>query len=130
MSRKSVGSDAERDVLTKFWRVGWAAVRSAGSGSSRWPSPDLIVGNKIRTLAIECKKTKNTKKYIKKAEINQLNEFALAFGAEAWVAVKFYHEPWLFVSLAELKEKKESYLISVDSAKLIGLLFEELVEIK
>lgn len=130
MSRKGVGSTAERDLLAKFWNIGWASMRSAGSGSSRWPSPDLVVGTPLRKLAIECKKTKSNKKYIKKDEINQLMVFASSFGAEAWIAIKFYHEPWFFVALSDLEEKEGSYLISVDAVKSAGILFEELVETK
>ena len=55
---KRKGTNAERDLIKLFWSVGWAAVRVAGSGSMQFPSPDLLVGNKIRRLAIEVKTTK------------------------------------------------------------------------
>ena len=76
MSRKSKGLNAERDLLRAFWSNGWAAIRVAGSGSSHYPSPDLIVGKEGRRLAIECKITKDDKKYISSIDIQQLNYFS------------------------------------------------------
>ena len=59
MSRKSVGINAERELIHLFWSSGWSAVRIAGSGSSHYPSPDLIASNIARKLAIEAKVTKD-----------------------------------------------------------------------
>ena len=70
--RKSKGSAAERDLMHKFWAAGWAVVRAAGSGSTQFPSPDLIVGGGIRKLALEIKVTKDSKKYFPKQEIVDL----------------------------------------------------------
>jgi len=75
MSRKSKGISAERDLLHKFWAAGWACLRAAGSGSMKYPCVDLIAGNKLRKLAIECKTSKNTIKYFSKEDIDQLKAF-------------------------------------------------------
>ena len=53
MSRKSKGINAERSLIHKFWAHNWAAIRVAGSGSSKYPSPDVLAGNNLRKLAIE-----------------------------------------------------------------------------
>ena len=65
MSTKSRGSNAERDLIHKFWGEGWAALRAAGSGSSQFPAPDIIASNNVRKLAIEVKLTTELKKYFK-----------------------------------------------------------------
>jgi Holliday junction resolvase len=52
---KIKGSNAERELLRMFWASSWACIRSAGSGSMHFPSPDLLAANKIRRLAIEVK---------------------------------------------------------------------------
>lgn len=127
MSRKSRGINAERDLIHKFWGAGWAALRAAGSGSSQFPAPDIVASNNIRKLAIECKLTTEKKKYFSKKEINELTYFSEKFGAESWVAVKFFHQPWYFLSLEDLEETTSSWAVSIELAELKGLTFEELV---
>ena len=128
MSLKSKGINAERELVHKFWSVNWACLRIAGSGSSRYPSPDILVGNKLRRLAIECKVTKEQKKYFEKNSVEALRKFADVFGAEPWVAIKFKGSDWLFVSTNDLDEKGRTFVIDKESAQRKGLLFEELVK--
>ena len=126
MSRKSKGINAERELIALFWETEkWAAHRIAGSGSSRFPSPDVLAGNGTRRLAIECKASKKPVKYLTKEEIQQLKIFAETFGAEPWIAVRF--DKWFFLNLEDLKETKKSYVIPLDIAQRKGLIFEELV---
>jgi len=127
MSLKSKGINAERELVHMFWSKNWACLRIAGSGSSRYPSPDILVGNKLRRLAIECKTTKDHKKYFEKREIEALKKFAVIFGAEPWVAVKFKDHEWYFVVVDDLIETKKCYVIDTDRAKTKGLLFEEII---
>ena len=103
-------------------------MRAAGSGTTRFPSPDIIAGNKLRWLAIECKTTKKTKKYIETSEIEQLKEFAAALGAEPWLSIKFSRQEWLFISLEDMKKKESSFMISFEDAKAKGLSFFEVIE--
>lgn len=128
MSRKKKGLDAERELVRSFWANGWAAVRVAGSGSSHYPSPDIVVGKEGRRLAIEAKVTSDAKKYFPQDEINQLKYFANTFGAEAWVAVKFMGTPWAFFNLEDLRETTSSYVITQTDVAMKGLSFEELIE--
>jgi|TARA_Y100000310_G_C20160998_1_gene569158 Holliday junction resolvase len=128
MSLKSKGINAERELVHMFWARNWACLRIAGSGSSRYPSPDILVSNKLRKLAIECKITKDQKKYFEKKEILALKKFAELFGAESWVAVKFKDHDWYFISTEDLEETEKSYFTSTTSSKNKGLLFEELIK--
>jgi len=129
MSHKSKGINAERDLIHKFWANGWAAMRSAGSGSSQFPSPDVIAGNNIRKIAIEAKVTKDDKKYFPKKEIEDLKYFSEKFGAEPWVAIKFLRQKWMFFSLEDLNETNASFVISNKESDLHkAISFEELIE--
>ncbi len=128
MSRKGKGINAERELVHKFWSVDWACLRIAGSGSSKYPSPDILVGNNVRRLAVECKTTKENKKYFGKEEICALKKFADIFGAEPWIAVKFKGKDWFFVSLEDVEEKGKTFLIDEKIAERKGLLFEELIK--
>ena len=127
MPQKQKGSNAEREVVRLFWDNGWAAVRVAGSGAARFPCPDIVASNKIRQLAVECKATKSKKKYIEKAEIEQLRAFSRRFGAEPWVGIRFARQNWLFINPDDLNETDANYVISEDHAKTRGLSLRELI---
>lgn len=123
---KRKGTNAERDLIKLFWSVGWAAVRVAGSGSMHFPSPDLLVGNKIRRLAIEVKTTKEEKKYFSKEEVKQLLVFSSFFGAESWLAIKFSHCDWVFVNPEDLEKTRGNFVFKKNSHK--GLSFTEVTK--
>lgn len=127
MSTKSRGSQGERELVHKFWDANWAAFRAAGSGSVKYPVPDVIAGNAARKLAIEAKVTTSEVKYFTKEEIDDLQFFCTRFGCEAWVAVRFFRKPWRFVALEDLRKTEASYVCSLIDAERKGLLFEELV---
>ena len=128
MSNKDKGSNAERNLLHKFWATGkWSAIRSAGSGSMKYPGPDLLVGNLSRRMSIECKSTKSNKVYLDDHDITQLKDFSKVFDARPWFAVKFPKKEWFFVSLEDLKKTPTGYVINLTDAELKGLSFEELI---
>lgn len=123
---KIKGSNAERELIRFFWGSGWAAIRSAGSGSMHFPSPDILAGNKIRRLAIEVKATKDEKKYLSKEDVAQLLNFSSYFGAEPWFAIRFPNSSWEFINPEDLEKTKEGNFC-FSSGKTGGLSFEELI---
>lgn len=134
MNLKAKGSNAERELIHLFWEAGFAAMRAAGSGSTSFPSPDILVGNTQRRFGIECKATKANKQYLNKIQIEELNKFCRTFGAEPWIAVRFDKtsknpdQGWYFLTLEDLKETEgNNFVITSESAQARGLLFEELV---
>lgn len=127
MKSKIKGSNAERELIHLFHRYNWSACRIAGSGSSHYPNPDIIAGNVIRKIAIECKVTKEDKKYFSNADIDQLCTFAKNFGAEPWLAVKFKSSQWYFFVPEDLDKTAGSFVASVELAERKGLLFEQLI---
>ena len=127
MSSKSKGPKAERELLHMFWAKNWACLRSAGSGSMRYPGPDLLVGNLVKRMAVECKTTRKTKPYLSDYDINQLREFSKVFDARPWFAVRFLRTQWFFIALEDLEKTPKGYTIGIEQAKLRGLSFEELI---
>jgi len=127
MSRKSKGINAERDLVHAFWGKGYACVRIAGSGSSRYPSADLVVGKGSRKMVVECKATKKDKQYFDKTQIELFKQFATIFGGEPWIAVKFDRKEWSFLKIEELNDSGKNYCISDKKAPIIGRSFEELI---
>ncbi len=124
---KAKGIRGERELVIAFNEAGWSCVRVAGSGSSHYPSPDLLAGNALRRLAIECKVTKESKKYFPEEEIQQLKTFSSRFGAESWLAVRFPRQPWYFVLLEDLEKTGNLWAISQEQAQRKGLKVEELL---
>lgn len=127
MNLKAKGTCAERELIHLFWKNSWAAVRVAGSGSMRYPSPDIIASNNIRKTAIECKACGDSCEYIEKSAIENLRKFALMFGAEPWIAVRFSRQEWFFVSLDDMKDTGKSMAVSMELAKQKGLSFQEFI---
>ena len=127
MSVKSKGANAERELLHMFWGKGWACLRSAGSGSMKYPGPDLLVGNLHRRMSIECKSSKSSKIYLTNDDVTQLREFSKVFDARPWFAVRFARKEWLFVSIEDLEKTPKGYAIGLKEAELKGLSFEELI---
>jgi len=128
MTSKRKGTRFERELSHMFWETGsWSCVRSAGSGSTTHPNPDLIVGNGERVLAIECKGIKKTTKYLNNEDVEQLRIFSEKFGAEAWFGVRFDNIGWFFLELKDLKKGKKNYAIPLNLAKKKGLSFKELI---
>lgn len=127
MSRKQKGINAERELIHMFWEHGWAAIRVAGSGSSRYPSPDLLAGNNLRKLAIECKSIGADSIYLPPDVIEQLRLFAEKFGAEPWMAIRFDKKGWYFLAFEDIIQTEKGFKISNELAKSKGLLFSELI---
>mgnify|MGYP000510083886 CR=1 FL=1 len=99
INTKSKGSKAERELIHLFWKNNWAALRSAGSGSTKYPSPDILASNNIRKIAIEAKSVKNNYIYINKKQIFELIEFSRMFGCEYYIGAKFEKKGWYFLSI-------------------------------
>ncbi|HLC80966.1 MAG TPA: Holliday junction resolvase Hjc [Candidatus Nanoarchaeia archaeon] len=129
MSNKEKGANAERELIHLFNNTeGWSAIRIAGSGSSKYPDPDILAGNAIRRIAIECKATREDKKYFSQEDLNQLRKFCQTFGAEAWLAIRLPRQPWYFIMPEDLAAAGESFVISEEILKRKGLQFEELTK--
>lgn len=125
---KAKGTKAERELIDLFWQNGYAAVRAAGSGSTRHPCPDIIASDGIRKIAIECKSIKGLTKYLSNEDIKQLLDFSQAFGSESWIGIRFDVLKWYFLSVEDLDKTKGGYVISIEKARRIGMLFEELIK--
>jgi len=129
MGSKQKGSTAERDLLHLFWATGdWVACRVAGSGSMKYPSPDIIANKQGMHLAIECKTTKSNYQYFEQREIDELSEYAGRAGARALVAIRFARQPWMFLDLEDLKKTTKNYVVTPALLDLRGLTFEELTK--
>lgn len=126
LNKKAKGTKAEREIIHLFHKHNWSAIRSAGSGSSRFPSPDILAGNIARKVAVECKSTSSSVLYLPKECVEQLKEFCSNFGAEPWIGVRF--KEWYFLTLEDIKETNAGFSVSTKLARQKGLLFEEMID--
>ena len=125
MDRKAKGTYAERELIHFLWERGWFSIRAAGSGSTKYPSPDLVAGNGLRRLAIECKSSADNKRYLTKPQIEELALFAKKFNAEPWIAFR-HNAVWHFISVEDLKDTGNSFFISEELARIRGLSIDEI----
>ncbi len=126
-NKKAKGSAAENELVHKFWANEWVCVRVAGSGSSRYPSPDLLASNGDKKLVLEIKSVNDDKKYFSAEQIKDLEFFAEKFGAESWVGVCFEAHQWYFLPSKELDKTKEgNFVIDIVSMKRRGFSFEDM----
>lgn len=129
MGNKQKGSSGEREVIHLFWKTGeWTACRVAGSGSMKYPSPDILAHKPGLSLAIECKMTKANYQYLEHREVEELRRFAELSGARPLVAVRFSRSPWRFVDVEDLDDTGSRFGVSKVKAELRGLTFEELTK--
>ena len=128
MAIQKKGSNAERELVHLFFDAGWMAMRAAGSGSIGLPCPDVIAGNGVRRVVIECKAIAASVKYLTKKEVEELLEFGRTFGAEPWIGIKFNNKGWRFLSCEDARQTEKSRVISQKTAEIKGLTFKELIE--
>ncbi len=128
---KSKGTRVERELFHMLYNNEFVPIRSAGSGSTPIPNPDILAGKDGRVLAIECKALKNNNKFFPEKEINELNLFSKKFGAEPWIAMRFDNKGWYFIKPENLKKTKTgNFSINLKSAKEKGINFESLIKKK
>jgi Holliday junction resolvase len=129
MSSKSKGSNAERELIHLFWATKeWTACRVAGSGSMKYPSPDIIANKEGMNLAIECKATGSNNQYLEKREVDELVEYATKAGARPLIAVRFNRKEWRFLNPDDLNITEKNFAVTQELADLKGLTFEELTK--
>ena len=116
MNRKAKGSQAERDLVNFFNENGWCCIRVAGSGSSKYPCPDLICAKNSSNMAIECKVSINPYKYFTKKEIHELDYFAKHMGAKSLVALK-HKGKWSFLETLYLTDTGKNYRFCLEDHK-------------
>lgn len=117
MANKDKGANAERELYHMLDEKGFACVRVAGSGMMENTACDLLVGRKDAKYAIECKVTKNDKKYFDVEQIKNLIEFSNLFGVNPLIAIKFNHKGWFFTHPNQLAKTKKGMVISLEDIR-------------
>ncbi len=104
--RRSKGYTAERELVIKLWKMGFAVMRAPASGSKikKAKYPDVIAIKSRNVLVFEVKsRSKIDNIYISEEQVRKLREFAERSGGQAFVVVKVSGERWRAVRLEELE---------------------------
>ena len=128
MGNKEKGANAERELLRMLWQNGFACARVAGSGSMPEPSCDLVAGKFNKKYAIECKTSKDKKRYIDSKQISEFLVFSEIFGLEPVMALRFNRENWIFLHPSKLEKTEKGLAISLEDAKKLGKSFDEFIK--
>ena len=127
MGNKEKGANAERELLKMFDVNTWKAVRVAGSGLADESPCDLIAGKSRKKYCIECKTSKDKKRYLDKRQIEDFLIFSEIFGMKPLIAVRFNHEGWFFIKPQKLERTKSKGLaISLETARKKGKRFGQI----
>lgn len=131
-SRK--GARAERGLVNWLAENGWAVMRAPASGSATDRDlPDVLFGDGERFVAAEVKSSGEDIIYLDESEVDSLQYFADAFGAEAMAAVRFdleYGDPaygadrpgFYFIPLGKLEMTPgDNFRVRKDSAQTQGI---------
>ena len=128
-NKKAKGTAAENELVHNFWDNEWVCIRVAGSGSTKYPAPDILASNGYKKIVMEVKTVNATKKYFTRQEIKDLEYFGEKFGAESWVGVKFSENQWFFLPSSELDETpSENYVVDLIKMKRSGFTFDEMIK--
>ncbi len=105
-SRRRRGFGAERELVRKLWRMGFAAIRAPASGAKVKKSvyPDVVAIYRGKVLVFEVKSRKKLCTiYIPHRQLVRLEEFARRAGGEAYIAIKLGDlKTWKVVALSSI----------------------------
>jgi Holliday junction resolvase len=106
--RRSKGVNAERELVTKLWKLGFAVIRGPASGAKikKGIYPDVVAIKNRYVFVFEVKKrSKLGHIYVDKEQVEKIREFARRAGGEALVAVKITElKVWKVVPITFIKE--------------------------
>ncbi len=89
--RRRRGFRAERELVKKLWKYGFAAIRGPASGAKVKKSvyPDVVAIYKGKVLVFEVKSRKKLQSiYMKREQLDKILEFARRAGGEAFIAIR------------------------------------------
>ena len=121
MTRYQKGANAERELIKILWARGFSVVRSAGSGKSSLPCPDIVALGPNKKLAFECKAWGSNYLNIPIKQMEEQMEWCRRAGAELFVVWKVSRQGFLFLPQKELVNAGKSYVISLKKAQSCAL---------
>lgn len=108
------GYRAERELVVKLWRRGFAVMRAPASGSKvkRAMYPDVVAIKRGRVAVFEVKsRSREEAIYLDRDQVEKMVEFAERAGGKAFVAIKIPGRDWIFIPVERLELTRSAYKV-------------------
>ena len=125
MNRYVKGSRGERELLLKFYDLGYQVMRSAGSGVNG-VSPDIIAIKGERGFCFECKTWDREGLSIELEKFEELKKWENNTRLQTMIAWRMSNAGWYFIKLDEMNRNERSYSVTKKQALKIERTFEKL----
>lgn len=131
---RSKGYRAERELVNKLWRLGFAVMRAPASGSKirKAKYPDVVAIKSGKVLVFEVKsRSKIESIYINGEQVSKLRDFSERAGGQAFIVVKIPNDVWKTVPIDSLEKLPNgSYRLNKELIERSKELYEVLRELK
>jgi Holliday junction resolvase len=117
MTHYTKGANAERELIHLLFGKGFSVIRTAGSGKTSLPAPDIIAMKPSKQLAFECKAWASNNLSIPLASMEEFLSWCNRAGIEAIIAWKYPREGWFFLKPGVFHKTRKFYAISHKEAE-------------
>ncbi len=112
MRRYVKGARSERELLNKFYELGYSVVRAAGSGVNAL-GPDILALKGSFCFAIECKAWDRGSLSLDPDQYQKLVEWERNTTSLTFVAWKISNKGWYFIRLSEFTKGDRNYNVTM-----------------
>ena len=112
MQRYIKGARSERELLSKFYDLGYSVVRAAGSGVNAL-GPDIIAMRRGVSFSIECKAWDRGSLSLEPEQYMKLVEWEENTDSRTFVAWKIKNRGWYFIRLSEFEKGESNYNVTM-----------------
>ena len=130
MTRYTKGANAERELVHLLFDKGFSVIRTAGSGKTSLPAPDIIALRPGRFLAFECKAWNSNNLSIPIASMEEFLGWCSRAGVQAIIAWKYPRQGWFFMKPEVLHKTGKFYAVSHKEAEKHNLYLEVITGIQ
>src|SRR5271154_946641 len=117
------GARSERELLDKFYKLGYSVVRAAGSGVNAL-GPDIMALKGDVCFAIECKAWDRGSLSLDPEQYMKLIEWENNNTSRTYVAWKISHKGWYFIKLSEFTKGEKNYNVTMKRTFEINRVLE------
>ncbi len=115
MHRYVKGARSERELLGKFYDLGYSVVRAAGSGVNAL-GPDILAIKNGFCLSFECKAWDRGSLSLEPEQFEKLIEWERNSATSTFVAWKIKNRGWLFIRLSEFTKGEKNFNVTMKKA--------------
>lgn len=126
MHRYVKGARSERELLNKFYSLGYSVVRAAGSGVNAL-GPDIIAMKKGICFSIECKAWDRGSLSLDPDQYQKLVEWEKNTDGHTFVAWRISNKGWYFIRLDEFSRGERNFNVTMKKAVAINRVLDAIL---